>query len=166
LTQTSVSRRASFGAALLLLNPVLPIGACTQLTESFGRRGSSTLSRGDRMVRSLQNSGRDTMMAPDALSLMGITNQGRDIPGRQFAEDGRDGRYVVSLINIRNVHDLVFHRRQGEVLVFHQSDTRFVRILSVRYPRTGKPAVITDTALAESDFQQQIAFWTERQPGR
>lgn len=162
MAQRGVPRRVFFGAAC-----VLTVSACTQVSDLFGRRsGSSVLSRGDRMVRWLQNSGRDVMMAPDALSLMGITNQGRDIPVRQLAADGRDGRYVMSLTNIRNVHDLVFHRRQGDVLMFHHSDTRFTRILSVRYPRTGKPAVITDAALAETDFQQQIAFWVERTPGR
>jgi hypothetical protein len=36
----------------------------------------------------------------------------------------------------------------------------------VRYPRNGKPTLITDIAFAESDFQQQIAFWFNRIPGR
>ena len=114
----------------------------------------------------IQNTGTDNMMAPEALALMGITNEGRDIPVRQLAADGRDGRYVVSLVNIRKIHEFVFHRRQGDMLILHLSDTRFARLQSVRYPRTGKPSVITDTAYAEDDFQQQVAFWFDRILGR
>lgn len=154
------SRRALLGAGLLL-----PLGACDQ--NIFGRRKSNTPSpRGDRLVRLIQNTGTDNMMAPEALALMGITNEGRDIPVRQLAADGRDGRYVVSLVNIRKIHEFVFHRRQGDMLILHLSDTRFARLQSVRYPRNGKPSIITDTAYAEDDFQQQIAFWFDRIPGR
>ena len=143
------------------------MGACTQISDMFGQRRTTTLSpRGDRLVRWIQNSGKDNMMAPEALVPMGITNEGRDIPVRQIADEGTDGRYVVSLVNIRKIHEFVFHRRQGDVLILHQSDTRFTRLVSVRYPRNGKPIVITDTAFAESDFQQQIAFWFSRMPGR
>jgi hypothetical protein len=118
------------------------------------------------MVRWIQVDGRDNMMAPEALALMGITNEGRDIPVRQLGEDGSDGRYVVSLVNIRKIHELVFHRRHGDVLVIHLSDTKFARLASVRYPRNGKPSTITDAAYAENDFQQQIGFWFSRMPGR
>src|SRR6185295_9301335 len=102
----------------------------------------------------------------EALALMSITNEGRDVPVRQLAMDGNDGRYVVSLVNIRKIHEFVFHRRQGDVLILHHSDTAFTRLVSVRYPRNGRPTVITDTAFAESDFQQQIAFWFGQMPGR
>jgi hypothetical protein len=97
---------------------------------------------------------------------MGITNEGRDIPVRQLADEGPSGRYVVSLVNIRKIHEFIFHRKQGDVLVLHLSDTAFARLRSVRYPRNGKPSIITDTAFAEADFQQQIAFWFDRIPGR
>lgn len=154
------SRRTLLGAGL-----ILPLGACDQ--NIFAQRKSNTLSpRGDRLVRMIQNTGTDNMMAPEALVLMGITNEGRDVPVRQLAADGRDGRYVVSLVNIRKIHEFVFHRRQGDMLILHLSDTRFARLQSVRYPRNGKPSVITDTAYAEDDFQQQIAFWFDRIPGR
>jgi hypothetical protein len=106
------------------------------------------------------------MMAPEAFALMGITNGGRDIPVKQFAQDGSDGRYAISLVNVRKIHEFVLHRRQGDVLIFHHCDTRFARLASVRYPRDGKPTLIVDTAFAESDFQQQIGFWFERMPGR
>jgi hypothetical protein len=158
VTQRSVARRTFLTAAFFL-----PLGACS----GFPRR-HSTLSRGDRLVRWIQNTGAPKMMAPETFELMGIRNPGvvKDIPARQIGEDGPDGRYVVSLVNIRQIHEFVFHRRQGDVLTFHHSDTRFARLVSIRYPRNGKPSIITDVALAESDFQQQLAFWFNRMPGR
>jgi len=147
---------------LLLSAALLPLAACaTTPTPKY------TLSpRGDRLVAMIQKTGRDNMTAPEAFALMGITNQGRDIPVRQLADDGPDGRYVVNLVNIRKYHEFVFQRRQGDVLILHSADTAFKRLVSVRYARNGKPSVITDTAFAESDFQQQIAFWFARIPGR
>ena len=137
------------------------------MPDLSGQRRTYTLSpRGDRLVRLIQNTGKDNMMAPEVPALMGITNEGRDIPVRQLADDGTDGRYVVSLVNIRKIHEFIFHRRQGDVLILHHSDTGFTRLESVRYPRNGKPTLITDIAFAESDFQQQIAFWFNRIPGR
>lgn len=114
----------------------------------------------------IQKSGKDNMLAPEALALMGITNEGRDIPVRQIAQQDGSDRFVVSLTNIRQIHDLIFMRRQGDVLLLHLSDTKFTRLASVRYPRDGKPSVITDTTFAENDFQQQIAFWFRAMPGR
>jgi hypothetical protein len=161
----SVSLRRAFLIAAL----ALPIGACTT-SGLFGQspqQPRNTLSpRGDRLVLWLQKSGTDSMMAPEALALMGITNEGRDIPVRYMGQwDGND-RYTVYLTNIRKIHDLVFMRRQGDVLILHLSDTKFTRLASVRYPRDGKPSVITDTTFAENDFQQQTAFWFRAMPGR
>ncbi|MDB5486728.1 MAG: hypothetical protein JWQ58_443 [Reyranella sp.] len=154
---TFVSTRRGF----LVSASLLPLAACAPPPPKH------TLSpRGDRLVRMIQVTGRDNMTAPEALALMGITNEGRDIPVRQLAADGPDGRYVVNLVNIRKIHEFVFQRRQGDVLILHSADTNFKRLQSVRYARTGKPTVITDTAFAESDFQQQIAFWFDRIPGR
>jgi hypothetical protein len=154
-------RRAFLGASVFL-----PLGAC-QTSGLFGGPKITTLSpRGDRLVRLIQRTGNDNMMAPEAPALMGITNEGRDIPVRQLADEGPSGRYVVSLVNIRKIHEFIFHRKQGDVLVLHLSDTAFARLRSVRYPRNGKPSIITDTAFAEADFQQQIAFWFDRIPGR
>ena len=106
-------------------------------------------------------------MAPDALTVMGITNEGRDIPVKA-ARRGRAGRPLRHrLINIRKVYEFVLHRLQGDdVFIFHNCDTKFKRLSSVRYPRNGKPLFITDTAFAEADFQKQLAFWVERMPGR
>ncbi|MBI3196430.1 MAG: hypothetical protein HYZ40_02750 [Rhodospirillales bacterium] len=161
MSKRSVSRRPLLAAALLL-----PLGAC-QSSNLFGPRKITTLSpRGDRLVRLIQNTGKDNMMAPEAPALMGITNEGRDIPVRQLAGENDSGRYVVSLVNIRKIHEFIFHRKQGDVLILHLSDTRFARLQSVRYPRNGKPAVITDVAFAENDFQQQVAYWYGQIPGR
>ena len=162
MTHSVVARRALLIAAL-----ALPAGACTT-SGLFGQSSPRyTLSpRGDRLVRLIQTTGKDNMMAPEAPALMGITNEGRDIPVRQLADDGPDGRYVVSLVNIRKIHEFIFHRRQGEVLILHHADTKFTRLESVRYPRNGKPTLITDIAFAENDFQQQIAFWFNQIPGR
>jgi hypothetical protein len=162
LTHSVLARRA-----LLITALALPAGACTT-SGLFGQSSPRyTLSpRGDRLVRLIQTTGNDNMMAPEVPALMGITNEGRDIPVRQLADDGPDGRYVVSLINIRKIHEFIFHRRQGEVLILHHADTKFTRLESVRYPRNGKPTLITDIAFAENDFQQQIAFWFNQIPGR
>ncbi len=167
LTEYRLARRAFLGAAF-----VLPLGACSRSgwNNPFGQFGPYkpfTLSaRGDRMVRWLYFDGKDIMMAPEAFAVMGLENGGRDIPVKQLAEDGSDGRYVISLVNVRKIHEFVLHRRQGEVLIFHHCDTAFQRISSVRYPRNGKPTLIMDTAFAENDFQQQIGFWFSRMPGR
>ncbi|HTG19094.1 MAG TPA: hypothetical protein VK681_03575 [Reyranella sp.] len=162
MTHSVLARRALLVAAL-----ALPAGACTT-SGLFGQSSARyTLSpRGDRLVRLIQTTGKDNMMAPEVPALMGITNEGRDIPVRQLADDGPDGRYVVSLVNIRKIHEFIFHRRQGEVLILHHADTKFTRLESVRYPRNGKPTLITDIAFAENDFQQQIAFWFNQIPGR
>jgi len=154
--------------SLLLAALALPVGACTT-SGLFGRqtKPSNTLSpRGDRLVLWIQKSGKDNMLAPEALALMDITNEGRDIPVRQIAQQEGSDRFVVSLTNIRKIHDLIFMRRQGDVLLLHLSDTKFTRLASVRYPRDGKPSLITDTTFAESDFKQQTAFWFRAMPGR
>jgi len=153
LTQRSFRRRALLGAAFAL-PPVLALSGCTDMSKLFNPKPKYTLTpRGDRMVRWLQHDGRDVMMAPDALTVMGITNGGRDIPARQMAEG--------------KIHEFVLHHRQGDdLLIFHNCDTKFERLSSVRYPRNGKPLFITDTAFAEADFQKQLAFWFERMPGR
>jgi hypothetical protein len=154
--------------ALILAALTLPVGACTT-SGLFGQQSKplNTLSpRGDRLVLWIQKSGKDNMMAPEALALMGITNEGRDIPVRQIAQEEGESRFVVSLTNIRKIHDLIFMRRQGDVLLLHLSDTKFARLASVRYPRNGKPSTITDATFAENDFQQQIGFWFRAMPGR
>jgi hypothetical protein len=156
LPSSVFQRRAFLGASLLL-----PLGACQSPAKI------TTLSaRGDRLVRLIQRTGNDNMMAPEAPALMGITNEGRDIPVRQLAGENDSGRYVVSLVNIRKIHEFIFHRRQGDVLILHLADTKFARLQSVRYPRNGKPSVITDVAFAENDFQQQVGYWYGQIPGR
>jgi len=167
LAQRGFSRRALLGAGL-----VLPLGACgkdlsSQMSGLFGGSPPKSQSRGDRMVRWVYNAGQERMMAPEALAVMGITNEGRDIPVRLLGEYGPDNsRYVIALVSIRKVYEFVLHRLQNDVFIFHNCDRNFTRLTSVRYARNGKPTVITDTAFAEADFQQQLAFWVERMPGR
>ncbi len=163
MTEHRLARRALLGAAMLL-----PVGACskTGLNSPFGYKPFTLSERGDRMVRWLHYYGHDVMMAPEAFQVMGLYNGGRDIPVMQMAKDGPGGRYVISLVNIRKIHEFVMHRRQGDVLTFHHCDTAFVRLSSVRYPRNGKPTLILDVAAAESDYRQQAAFWFAEMPGR
>jgi len=152
-----------FGAAL-----ALPLAACDPkgMPNLFGGGSPKVQSRGDRMVRWLYNTGTERMMAPDALALMGITNEGRDIPVKLLGENGPDGRYVIALVSIRKVYEFVLHRFQNEVFIFHNCDRSLRRLTSVRFARNGKPTVITDAAVAEADFQAQLAFWIDRMPGR
>lgn len=166
MTQSRFSRRAFAGVLF-----AAPLAACSnsKLNNPFqtGPYKPFTLTeRGDRMVRWLYHEGKDAQMAPEAFAPMGISNGGRDIFVKQFAEDGPDGRYVISLVNARRIHEFVLHHSNGNVLIFHNCDTAFKRLSSVRYPRNGQPSVITDTAFAEADFQKQISFWFSRMPGR
>ena len=166
MAQRGFSRRVLLGAGL-----VLPLGACgkdlsSQMSGLFGSSPPKTQSRGDRMVRWLYNAGQERMMAPEALAVMGITNEGRDIPVRLLGEYGPDGRYVIALIEIRKVWEFVLHRFQNDVFIFHNMDKSFTRLASVRYAKNGKPTFITDAALADADFQRQLAFWVDRMPGR
>jgi hypothetical protein len=166
LTQRSFGRRSLLGAVFVLPS-LLPLAGCTNLPTLLGQKPKYTLTpRGDRMVRWLQHEGSDEMLAPDALAVMGITNGGRDIPVKRKAEGDPNDRYVISLVNIRKIHEFVLHHSDGNVLIFHNCDTKFARLVSVRYPRNGKPTFISDVAFAENDFQKQLAFWFERMPGR
>jgi hypothetical protein len=166
LVQRGFARRALLGAAV-----ALPLGACgkdmsRQMSGLFGGSTPKVLPRGDRMVRWLYNAGEERMMAPDALTVMGITNEGRDIPVKLLGEYGPDGRYVIALVSIRKVYEFVLHRLQGDLFIFHNCDKSFTRLASVRYPRNGRPTFITDAAFADADFQKQLAFWVDRMPGR
>jgi hypothetical protein len=164
VVQRGFPRRALIGAAL-----VLPLGACgkdLRMSNPFGRSDPKLLSRGDRMVRWVYNAGEERMMAPDAMTVMGISNEGRDIPVRLLGEYGPDGRYVIALTNMRKVWEFVLHRFQNDVFIFHNCDKNFRRLASVRYAKNGRPTFITDAAFADADFQRQLAFWVDRMPGR
>jgi hypothetical protein len=102
------------------------------------------------------------MMAPEAFAVMGFGNGTREVAARQLAFDGPDGRYVVSLVRVGRANELVLHRRQSDLLVFHRCDSSFVRLASASYPRHGRPSQIDDQAFATVDFQQQLAFWANR----
>ena len=143
----------------------IPIAGCSG-NPFAPHRTTAVASRTERLYRWLQSSGRDANLAPEALALMGLVNGGRDIPARQIGENGPDGRYAVAVISFRSFNEFIFQRRSGDVIIIHHADLRFTRLSSVRYPRNGKPTLIVDQSFAESDYQQQIAFWFERMPGR
>jgi hypothetical protein len=151
LTKRSLGRRSLFRAAAIV--PLaLSAGACADMGGLFAPKKKYSLTpRGDRMVLWLQRQGHDAMMAPEAFAVMGLVNGGRD---------------VISLVGFRSVHEFVLHRKQGDMLTFHHCDTKFTRLSSARYPRTGKPTFITDSVAAEADFQQQLTFWFDQMPGR
>lgn len=153
MVQRGFPRRSLLGAAF-----VLPLGACAN--------DQRLLPRGDRMVRWVYNAGEERMMAPEALAVMGITNEGRDIPVKLLGENGSDGRYVIALVQIRKVYEFVLHRFQNDVFIFHNCDKTFKRLASVRYAKNGKPTFIADPAFADADFQNQLQFWIDRMPGR
>jgi len=68
LTQRNLRRRSLLGA-VFALPAIVPLASCTDMAM-FGQKPKYTLTpRGDRMVRWLQNEGREVMMAPDALAL-------------------------------------------------------------------------------------------------
>ena len=66
-------------------------GAGSGIGAELARR---LLERGDRLVLWIQKSGKDNMMAPEALALMDITNEGRDIPVR-FVHGHRSERGAI-----------------------------------------------------------------------
>ena len=89
-----------FGAARVPLRRSRPsAGACT--TSGPVRRAPATLSPRAPAGALDPDQRQDNMMAPEAPALMGITNEGRDIPVRQLAQEEGNDRFVVSLTNIR-----------------------------------------------------------------
>ena len=123
MVQRGFSRRTVIGVGLLL-----PLSACGRdasrpMSGLFGSSSPKLLPRGDRMVRWVYNSGEERMMTPEAMAVMGITNEGRDIPVRLLGENGPDGRYVIALVEIRKVWEFVL-QRYGEV------NTSWPRVLS------------------------------------
>lgn len=162
----NLSRRSLLAASL-----ALPLAACEggSLRDLFSGRSRSVASRPERMIRWLRNTGRDNMMSPEALSLMGLTRpHNMDIPVKQFAQTGHDGRYTISMTGFRGFWEFIFHHRahDSDVLLFHHADAQLKRLTSVRFARNGKPLIITDAAFAEQDFQKQLGFWYNFVPGR
>ncbi|MGE0424695.1 MAG: hypothetical protein AB7O88_20725 [Reyranellaceae bacterium] len=142
-----------------------PLGACT-LPEWLSFGGSRPVpSRAERLIRMVNREGVDKMFAPEALTVMGLNNGTRDIPVKQLAMDDPSGRHVVSVTHIRGRPEVIFHRRQGNVLVFHLTTSTLVRMGSATYPRYGRPSRMNEAA-GDVDYQKQLAFWMERVPGR
>lgn len=142
------------------------LGACA-LPEwmAFGQSRPPVPGRAERLIRMVNREGVDKMFAPEALTVMGLNNGTHDIPVKQLAKDDISGRHVVSVTNIRGRAEVILHRRQGDLLVFHLANSALIRAGSATYPRYGRPARMTDSA-GEMDYQNQLAFWMERVPGR
>ena len=142
------------------------LGACT-LPEwmSFGQSRPTVPGRAERLIRMVNREGVDKMFAPDALTVMGLNNGTRDVPVKQLAKDDASGRHVVSVTNIRGRAEVIFHRRKGDLLVFHLTNSALVRTGSATYPRHSRPRRMADGP-GEADYQNQLAFWMERIPGR
>ncbi|MBX3501186.1 MAG: hypothetical protein KF889_17235 [Alphaproteobacteria bacterium] len=142
------------------------LGACTPPEwMSFGQSGRPVPSRAERLIRMVDREGVDKMFAPEALRVMGLNNGMRDVPVKQLARDDASGRHVVSVTTIRGRAEVIFHRRQGNLLVFHLANSALVRTGSATYPRHGRPARMADGA-GDIDYRNQLAFWMERIPGR
>ncbi len=158
----STPRRRLVLATLL----ISPLGACTMPEwMALGQSSAPVPGRAERLIRMVNREGADKMFAPDALSVMGLNNGTRDIPVKQLARDDASGRHVVSVTNIRGRAEVIFHRRQGDLLVFHLANSALARVGSATYPRNGRPARMNEGA-GEMDYQNQLAFWMERIPGR
>lgn len=158
----STPRRRLVLATLL----ISPLGACTTSDwMAFGQSRPPIAGRAERLIRMVNREGVDKMFAPDALSVMGLNNGLRDVPVKQLARDDASGRHVVSVTNIRGRAEVIFHRRQGDLLVFHLANSALTRVGSATYPRNGRPARMNEGA-GEMDYQNQLAFWMERIPGR
>lgn len=142
-----------------------PLGACTWPEWLSFAQSRPIASRPERLIRMVNREGVDKMFAPDALAVMGLNNGTRDIAVKQLAMDDAKGRHVVSVTNIRGRAEVIFHRRDGDLLIFHLTNSALVRQGSATYPRYGKPSRMNDAA-GEADFQNQLAFWMERIPGR
>ncbi|MBM3619385.1 MAG: hypothetical protein FJX20_01740 [Alphaproteobacteria bacterium] len=143
-----------------------PLGACTMPEWlALGQSSTRVANRAERLIRMVNREGTDKMFAPDALSVMGLNNGTRDIPVKQLAMDDPSGRHVVSVTNIRGRAEVIFHRRQGDLLVFHLANSALNRVGSATYPRNARPARMNEGA-GEMDYQNQLAFWMERTPGR
>lgn len=142
------------------------LGACTPPEwMSFGQSSRPVPSRAERLIRMVNREGVDKMFAPEALRVMGLNNGQRDVPVKQLARDDASGRHVVSVTTIRGRAEVIFHRRQGNLLVFHLANSALVRTGSATYPRHGRPARMSDGA-GDIDYRNQLAFWMERIPGR
>src|SRR5216683_901629 len=156
-------------AALLSIVCCLAVTLCvachgtdTRTTALATSASAASGPSADWLFQRLQTQGRDVKMSPEAFSVMGLGDGAREFPVRQLAFDGDDGRYVVSLVKVGQDSQLVLHRLQGDVLVFHRCDAHLSRLISVKYPRDGRPSELNDQAAAVADFHQQLAFWANR----
>lgn len=118
-----------------------------------------------KLVQLVRQQGRDSVLDPAALRIMGFDNGQRDVPVKQMAADTQNGRYVVSVTGLRGRTEIVFHRRQGDFLFFHLASANLVRQASATYPRNGAPGRMAD-AYAEQDYPTQANYWIQQAESR
>jgi hypothetical protein len=136
----------------------LPVGlaAC----ES-GRRPEKVSPEAARLAHWVRDEGRNSVLDPAALRIMGMDNGQRDIPVKQLAENTPNGRHVLSVTNLRGRTELIFHRRQGNYLYFHLASANLVRMASATYPRHGAPGRMSES-FASTDYPAQASYWLEQ----
>ncbi|MCW5745595.1 MAG: hypothetical protein KIT36_05285 [Alphaproteobacteria bacterium] len=114
-----------------------------------------------RLVRWVRDEGRNSVLDPAALRIMGMDNGQRDVPVKQLAENTPAGRHVLSVTNLRGRTELIFHRRQGDYLYFHLASANLVRQASATYPRHGAPGRMLES-FASTDYPAQATYWLEQ----
>lgn len=149
----------------MLMLAALPVGlaGCESLPAWLGGRPprDKPSAQAERLVRWIREEGRATVLDPAALRIMGFDNGQRDVPVRQLAGEAPNGRHVVSLSTFRGRTELIFHRRQGDVLYFHLASATLMRQASATYPRNGAPGRMAD-AFAETDYPGQLNHWLQQ----
>ncbi len=164
-----IAPAARHGAPLLisrrLLLAALPLGlaACEGAPAWLGGKPprDRVSPQAARLARWVSTTGRDTVLDPRALRVMGLDNGQRDIPVKQLAEETANGRHVVSLTSLRGRNEFIFHRREGDNLFFHLANVNLVRQGSATYPRHGSPARMADS-FASTDYPAQASYWLEQ----
>lgn len=148
-----------------LLLAALPLGlaACEGMPTWLGGKPprDRVSPQAARLARWVGASGRDSVLDPRALRIMGFDNGQRDIPVKQLAEETANGRHVVSLTSLRGRTEFIFHRREGDNLYFHLASVNLVRQGSATYPRQGAPARMAD-GFASTDYPAQASYWLEQ----
>lgn len=140
------------------------VAACESMPPWLGgRRGPRPIvapPQVEKLLAWLRAEGRDTVLDPSAPRIMGFDNGNQDIPVKQLAAEGPDGRYVVSLFRARGREQLIFHRRQRDTLYFHLAAVDLTRAGSASFPRNGAPSRMADS-MAPLDFDLQTRFWID-----
>jgi hypothetical protein len=159
--------RPALSRRLLLVAMPAGLAGCQNMPAWLGgRRARDRLSpQAEKLIRLVRQEGRDSVLDPAALRIMGFDNGQRDVPVKQLAANTTNGRLVVSMTSLRGRIEMIFHRRQNDVLFFHLASANLVRQASATYPRNGAPGRMAD-AYAERDFPLQATYWIQQAEAR